>query len=102
GKPPNVCVSRRSHSKRRASFRASELCLGFDIAWPLPPEAEASSDDVHHVPGLSEPHGPHGAMADRCRGGTEISQSGAAGHLGPSVRAIGCRAGANLADFADL
>src|SRR6476661_6730964 len=35
-------------------------------------------NDVNDVPSLSEPYGPDVAMADRGRGGAEISQSGAA------------------------
>src|SRR5437667_6296314 len=46
----------------------------------------AGVNDVNDVPSLSEPHGPDVAVADRGRGGAEISQSGAAGRLRQIVR----------------
>src|SRR5215208_1090757 len=41
----------------------------------------ADVNDVNDVPSLSESHGPDVALADRGRGGAEISQSGAARRL---------------------
>src|SRR6187549_1441767 len=53
----------------------------------IAPDAGA---DVNDVSGLSEPHGPDRAMADGGIKRAEISQSGAAGRIGPHVRTA-CR-----------
>src|SRR5262245_58375085 len=45
----------------------------------------ADVNDVNDVPSLSESHGPDVTVADRGRGGPEISQSGAAGRLRQAV-----------------
>src|ERR1051325_4590994 len=66
-------------SKPRASFRGGRAGSGVDIAWHHGTGADVN--DVNDVPSLSEPYGPDVAMADRGRGGAEISQSGAAGRL---------------------
>src|ERR1700754_909294 len=60
-------------SKRRASFRGVRARLGFDIAWQY--RARAEVNDVNDVPSLSEPHGPHGAVADGRFSRAEIFQS---------------------------
>src|SRR5215470_15205859 len=46
-----------------------------------PRGSRADLNDVNVVPGLSEPHGPDGAMADGGRIRAALSQHGAAGHL---------------------
>src|SRR2546430_599906 len=82
--PPNTCAPDVLYSKPRASFEGGLPRSGFDIAWHHGTGAEVN--DVNDVPSLSEPHGPDVAMADRGRGGAEISQSGAAGRLRQIVR----------------
>ena len=74
--------------------------FGSDIAWHQ--RQGPSRNDVDDVPGLSEPHGPHGAMADRGRACAEISQPRPARHLRQTVRAARGRAGTDLAHFAHL
>src|SRR3954466_206842 len=59
-------------------------------------------NDVNDVPSLSEPYGPDVAMADRGRGGAEISQSGAAGRLRPAIWPARRLARTDLALLADL
>src|SRR5437870_9960820 len=46
--------------------------------------AGADRNEVNDVPGVPEPYGPDGAMADGSRSSTQISQSRAAGGLGPA------------------
>src|SRR3954470_17851926 len=77
-----LCV-RPIHSKPRASFRGGQASSGVDIAWYHGTGADVN--DVNDVPSLSEPYGPDVAMAERGRGGAEISQSGAAGRLRPAI-----------------
>src|SRR5437868_11313896 len=72
-------VRQAFRSKPRASFRGGQAGSGVDIAWHHGTGADVN--DVNDVPSLSEPYGPDVAMADRSRGGAEISQSGAAGRL---------------------
>src|SRR6266702_7372768 len=81
---PLAYASGVQRSKPRASFRGSS---GFDIAWHL--RARADAYDVIDVPSLSEPYGPHLAVADGGRRGAEISQSGAAGRLRQGIRKAG-------------
>src|SRR4051812_22918813 len=57
--------------------------------------------DVDDVSGLSEPYGPDRAVADRRRGGLEIPQPGAAGHLRKTVRPACRGARADLPKLAD-
>src|SRR6185369_11161518 len=68
---------------------------GVDIAWYHGTGADVN--DVNDVPSLSEPYGPDVAMADRGRGGAEISQSGAAGCLRPAIWPARCVARTDLA-----
>src|SRR5437016_14616558 len=55
------------------------------LRYCMAPGTGADVNDVNDVPSLSEPHGPDVAVADRGRGGAEISQSGAAGRLRQAV-----------------
>ena len=87
-------------SKPRASFAGGSPRSGFDIAWHHGTGADVN--DVNDVPSLSEPHGPDGAMADRGRGGAEISQPRAAGRVRQAVRAARRGARTDLALLADL
>src|SRR6185312_4343184 len=77
---------RRPRPVRRAFTQQAtcQFCRRFARLWLrycMAPGAGADVNDVNDVPSLSEPHGPDVAMADRGRGGAEISQSGAAGRL---------------------
>src|SRR4051812_23400090 len=92
---PLAYASGLQRSKPRASFEGSS---GFDIAWHC--RARADAYDVIDVPSLSEPYGPHGAVADRGCIGAEISQSRAAGRLRQGIRAARRRPRTDLADVA--
>src|SRR5258705_9166275 len=81
--PPNTCAPDILYSKPRASFEGGLPRSGFDIAWHH--RTGADVNDVNDVPSLSEPYGPDVAVADRGRGGAEISQSGAAGRFRPVI-----------------
>src|SRR5712675_81564 len=89
----------------RAFYAASDVPVlqavcpgaGFDIAWHQ--KSRKESHDVHDVSGLSEPHGPDGAMADRGRIGAEIPQPRPAGRLRQAVRPA---RGSPRTGFADL
>ena len=98
--PPKACAPDLLPSKRRASFAGGPPRSGFDIAWPQGTEADVN--DANDVPSLSEPHGPDVAVAERGRGGAEISQSGATGRVRQIVRAAGRFARTDLALLADL
>ena len=100
GQPPKACAPDLLPSKRRASFAGGPPCSGFDIAWHQGSKADVN--DANDVPSLSEPHGPDVALAERGRGGPEIPQSGAPGHVRQTVRAAGRLARTDLALHADL
>src|SRR5258708_20918317 len=73
-----------SSSKRRASFLG-----GLPPPWLrfcMAARAGADPDDVDVISGVSEPHGPYGAMADRGSPGAEISQPRPAGPIRQIVR----------------
>src|SRR5438445_11946042 len=72
-------------SKRRASLAGPPPPPPLWLRYCIATKAGAKVNDVNDVPGLSEPHGPHGAMAVGGGQRAEISQSGTAGHLGPGV-----------------
>ncbi len=95
---PNATAS--SRSKPRASLRGRWTPL---LASILHGNGEgADRNEINDVPGVSEPHGPHGAMADGSRRRAEISQPRAAGRLRQGVRAAGGGARTDLALLADL
>src|SRR3954466_12710550 len=54
-------------------LRAVRVRIGVDIAWPSRNRKEMH--EVHDVSGLSESHGPDGAVAEWRRLRAEISQS---------------------------
>src|SRR4051794_2350433 len=91
------CVYAASHVP---VFRADRHLFGFDIAWP--PWARADAYDVIDVPSISEPHGPHGTVANRGRGGAQISQPRAARRLRQGVRPPLRSARTDLAHLAHL
>src|SRR5258705_10657487 len=78
------CFGRSSQQATCQFAKPSSALLGFDIAWPY--RARAEVNDVNDVPGLSEPHGPDGAVADRGFIGAEIPQPRAAGDVRQAVR----------------
>src|ERR1700756_1352219 len=97
---PIVYAPRVFRSKPCANLAGdlTPVWLQFCIAtWP-----GADADDVDVVSGLSEPHGPDGAMAERGLFGTEISQSGSAGHVRQAGRQAGGGARTDLALVSDL
>src|ERR1700733_209234 len=81
---PIACASRILCSKRRASF--SGHLAPYWLRYCMAPKNRKEMHDVHDVSGLSEPHGPDGAMADRRRIGAEIPQSRAPGGFRQAVR----------------
>src|SRR5262249_38724094 len=98
--PPPVYASGVFRSKPCANLRGdlTPLWLRYCIAiW-----VGADPDDVDVISGLSEPHGPDRAVADRGVVGTEISQSGSAGHVRPAGGAAVGRARTDLPLVADL
>src|SRR5882757_6726483 len=80
--------------------RAALLRLGFDIAWPY--RARAEVNDVNDVSGLSEPHGPDGAMAERSFSRAKIPQPRAARTIRQVVRTARRGVRADLALLAHL
>jgi hypothetical protein len=101
--PPPLPIARASDirsSKPRANFEGglAPLWLRYCIA----AREEAEVYDANDVPSVPEPHGPDGTVADGGRGGTEISQPGAAGGFGQAVRAARRRARTYLPLHANL
>src|SRR4051812_7539515 len=82
GRPP--ASSTVSSSKPRARFedRLTPYWLQYCMAaW-----GGETTDDVHDVSGVSEPYGPHRAVAERSRVGAALPQPRAAGGLRQAVR----------------
>src|SRR5260370_11006004 len=75
---PLLCLT-HSCSKRRASLQG--YLAPFWLRYCMATRTGADPDDVDDVSGVSEPHGPDRAMADRGGGGAEISQPRAATRL---------------------
>ena len=115
-RPARPCRHRFARRSRRkvptahasCSFAASDVPV---LRGPLAPLwlryciaiwAGAVPDEVDDVSGLSEPHGPDRAMAERGRVGAAIPQSRAAGRLRQTVRPARRRPRADLAHVADL
>src|SRR6266702_5627958 len=98
-KCPLLCLT-HSCSKRRASLQGD--LAPFWLRYCIATRAGADSDDVDDVSGVSEPHGPDRAMANRGGSGAEISQPRAARRLGQTVRAARRRPRTDLAHLAHL
>src|SRR6202035_3574488 len=97
---PIIHASRTLSSKRRASLRG-HLTPRW-LRYCMATGAGADRNDVHDVSGLSEPHGPDGAMAVGGRKCAQISQPRAPGRLRQTVRAARSSPRTDLADVADL